>query len=211
MSGTLVLVGGGGHCRACIDVIAAEGRWRIHGILEAPDRAGTSQDGVPVIGTDADMEALAAAGHRFLVTVGQVKSPKARLAVLERLAAAGARLATVRAPSAVVSPRAALGEGTIVMHQAVVNAGARVGRNAIVNTRALLEHDSEVGEACHVSTGAILNGGARLGDRSFLGSGAVVVNQVSVGPDCVIGAGSVVTRDLGAPGIYAGVPARKVG
>jgi acetyltransferase-like isoleucine patch superfamily enzyme len=32
-----------------------------------------------------------------------------------------------------------------------------------------------------------------------------------VGSDCVIGAGSVVTRDLSAPGIYAGSPARKVG
>jgi len=31
----IILIGGGGHCRSCIDVIKMEGRFAIRGILDA--------------------------------------------------------------------------------------------------------------------------------------------------------------------------------
>ena len=34
----IILVGGGGHCKSCIDVIEAEGRFIIKGIIDLPDR-----------------------------------------------------------------------------------------------------------------------------------------------------------------------------
>jgi sugar O-acyltransferase (sialic acid O-acetyltransferase NeuD family) len=208
---TLVLVGGGGHCRSCIDVIEAEGRYRILGIVDAVGKEAGEVDGYPILGTDEDLPSLAADGHQFLVTIGQLKSPAARLRVLARLAAFGASLARVTAPSALVSRRADIGRGTIVMHHALVNAGATVGENCIVNTKALVEHDASVGNHCHLSTASVVNGGARIGDRAFLGSGSVVLNQVKVGADCVVGAGSLVREDIEGPGVFAGSPLRKIG
>jgi acetyltransferase-like isoleucine patch superfamily enzyme len=46
-----------------------------------------------------------------------------------------------------------------------------------------------------------------LGDRVYVGSNATIL-PISICSDVVIGAGSVVTRNIGAPGIYAGNPAR---
>lgn len=209
MSAELILIGGGGHCRSCIDVIEAEGAYRIAGFLD-PDPDAATVSGYPRLGDDSRIGPLSAAGNAFLVTVGQVKSPRARLKVLEILRAAGASLATVVAPSATVSRLATIGKGTVVMHQSLINAGAAVGGNCIINSRALIEHDASVGETCHVSTAAIVNGGARIGDRTFLGSGCVVAHGVSVGADCVVGAGAVVVRDLPGGGTYAGVPARRI-
>ena len=34
----LILVGGGGHCKACIDVIEEQGKFEILGILDLKDR-----------------------------------------------------------------------------------------------------------------------------------------------------------------------------
>ena len=52
MKSDLILIGGGGHCRACIDVIRLEDRFRIAGILDRLEKKGGEVDGSPVFGTD---------------------------------------------------------------------------------------------------------------------------------------------------------------
>lgn len=200
----VILVGGGGHCRSCIDVLEADGINPIAGVLDMPERVGQTIYGYPVLGTDDMLPALAAEGHPFLITLGQIRSASRRVSLYAILKSLGARLASAVSPLAYVSPRASIGEGTIVMHHAVVNAGAKVGANCIINTKALLEHDVTVGDHCHVSTGAILNGGSRLGARSFLGSHATVHQEVSIGDDCVVAAAACVRKDWPGPGVLRG-------
>lgn len=206
MKKALILIGGGGHCRSCMDVIEAEGRFAIEGVIDSRENLGGSIDGYPFIGTDEDLVRLVSPERSFLVTVGQIKTAEIRIRLYEALRAAGASIATVISPLAHVSRRAKVGEGGIVMHHALVNAGAILGVNCIVNTKALVEHDAAVGDHCHVSTASVVNGGATLGDRTFLGSGSVVSHGIKVPPGCVIGTGSVLRRDPPVPGVYAGNP-----
>ena len=49
----------------------------------------------------------------------------------------------------------------------------------------------------------------RIGNRVSIGSNATIL-PVTICDDVVIGAGSVVTKDIVAPGIYVGNPAKKV-
>ena len=191
----VLLIGGGGHCRSCIDVIEAESRHSIAGIV---DRRPHVKDvlGYPVVGEDTDLESLLKVARNALVAIGQIRSPDPRVKAFSLLRNLGFQLVTPVSPNAHVSPRATVGLGSIVMHGAVVNAGASIGDNVIVNTSAVVEHDSEVGSHCHLSTRAVLNGGVRLGERSFVGSGSVVFEGVSIGSGCLIPAGSVVNEDL---------------
>lgn len=187
----IVLIGGGGHCKACVDVIETTGEWDILGILDLPERIGEKVLGYAVIGTDDQVGRFVAEGVRFLVCVGQIRTADVRRRAYERVKAAGGRLATIVSPLAYVSPSAVLGEGTIVMHRAVVNASASVGDNAIINTMALVEHDATVGSHCHLSTAAILNGGARIGVGSFVGSNAVVIQGAAVPENSFVPAGTL--------------------
>ena len=50
-----------------------------------------------------------------------------------------------------------------------------------------------------------------VGNYVFIGVGAIVLGNVRIGDGCVVCAGAVVTKDCDAYGIYAGVPARKIG
>ncbi|NML46881.1 hypothetical protein HHL11_24260 [Ramlibacter sp. G-1-2-2] len=201
----IVLVGGGGHCLACADVIAAAGR-EAAGVLDA--REGTAPAGLAWLGDDRWMASPEAAAMEFIVTVGQTGSADLRRRLFERILAAGRPLATVRSPHAVIGREAQLGAGSIAMHRAVLNANARVGRNCIVNTGAIVEHDAVVADHCHVSTGAILNGGVIVEEGVLVGSGAVVLQGLRIGAGAIIGAGAVVTHDLPA-GTWVGVPARR--
>ena len=200
----LILIGGGGHCRSCIDVIEQEGKWRVAGVVDRVENLGTTVFGYPVIGEDNDLPALARQYHWFLITLGQIKSPDKRRGLYAALKRAGAKLPAVVSPLAYVSPHASLGEGTIIMHRATVNAGAQVGVNNIVNSCALIEHDATVGDHCHISTGAILNGGVHVAEGSFFGSNAVTRQAITIGSGCIIGAGAIVLSNVPDGTVFTG-------
>lgn len=189
---SLVLIGGGGHCRSCIDVIEATGLYQIHGILDSIKKPGETVLGYPVLGSDSMLEELAAKGHSFLITIGQIRNVEPRVKLFERLQAVNANMPTIVSPIAHVSKHASIGVGTIVLHFAMVNSSAEIGSNCIINTRALIEHDVKIGNHCHVSTGAILNGGVQLGSFSFFGSGAVTREAITLEEYSFIKANSLV-------------------
>lgn len=192
----LVLLGGGGHCRSCIDVIEQHGAFRIAGIVDLPERRGRTVLGYPVFAEDGDLPALLCQYRFFLVTVGQIKSCERRKQLYEVIRAGGGEPATIVSPLAYVSRHARLGQGTIVMHHALINAGAAIGDNCIINSKALIEHDTMVGNHCHISTGVLLNGGVVVESECFVGSGSVAREGVRIGQGAIVGSHSRVHHDL---------------
>ncbi len=200
----IILVGGGGHCRSCIDVVEQQGHYRIAGVVDLPEKIGQKVLGYPIIGGDEDLPRLAKQYRYFLVTLGQIKSPARRVAIFEQLKGLGAQLPAIFSPRAYVSRHAIVGEGTIVMHGALVNAGAQVGRNCIINTFCLLEHDAAIGDHCHISTAAIINGGTAVAKKTFVGSNTVTREGISIGTNCIIGGGVAVLQNIPCETIFTG-------
>lgn len=195
MSG-LLLIGGGGHCRSCIDVIEAEGRYWIRGIVQPLSDETDGIFGYPVVGSDEDLPSLLQETAQTLVTVGQIRSSEIRIRLYELLKKLGGKLPRIVSPFAYCSKYAEMNEGTIVMHGAIVNAGANIGANCIINSQALIEHDVIVADHCHISTGARVNGGVTIGKGSFIGSGAILKEGIVIGENVIVGAGQVVLQDV---------------
>lgn len=203
---SLILIGGGGHCKSVIEVAESAG-YEIKGILDMPDEVGKEVlPGHKVIGTDNEIPQYVEECD-FVITVGFIKNPALRIKLYNKVKAAGGRLATIIASTAHVSKYAELGEGTVIMHQAFVNAGAKIGDNCIINTFVNIEHDAEVGNQCHISTGTMVNGECKIGENCFIGSQSVCANCIEIASDIIVGAGSVVRKSIRVKGIYAGNPA----
>jgi sugar O-acyltransferase (sialic acid O-acetyltransferase NeuD family) len=196
---SILLVGAGGHAQACIDVIEAQARFTVAGLIGTHAEVGARVLGYEVLGADEDLAALVAAHPRALVACGQIRTPDPRMRLFERLKGLGYELPVIVSPRAYVSSHAVLGEGTIVMHGAVVNAAAVVGRNCIVNSQALIEHGATVGDHCHIATAAVVNGEARVGAGTFIGSNAVLRERVIVAERSMIGMGEPLHGDSLAP------------
>ncbi len=192
----IILVGAGGHCRSCIDVIEQEGRFEIAGVVDKDASGNGSVLGYPVIGRDEDLSALRQEYEYAMITVGQIKSSAVRMRLSQLLADEGFKMPVVVSPHAYVSPHATIGDGTIVMHGAIVNAGAKIGGNCILNSSSLIEHDAEAGDFVHISTGAIINGDSKVWNNSFVGSGAVVIHGITLPEYSFVRAGQrVVSND----------------
>jgi len=192
---SLLLVGGGGHCHSCIDVIEAADIYRIEGVVQ-PRLSSELVMGYRVIGSDDDLPQLLKKSKSALITVGQIKTPETRIRLFDLLKKLDAESPIVVSPKAYCSKHSVIGEGSIIMHGAVVNAGARIGNNCIVNSQALVEHGVEIDDHCHISTGARINGDVNIGRGSFIGSGVIIREGVRVGENVIIGAGQLVMRDV---------------
>lgn len=201
----IVLVGAGGHARACIDVIELEGRFSVAGLVGLREEVGTRVLGYPVLGTDQDLSAVLGDVRHALVTIGQIKTPDLRIRLFEAIERQGCALPVIVSPHAHVSKHATLGAGTIIMHGAIVNAGASVGRNCIVNSQALVEHDSAIADHCHIATACAINSGVHVGAGTFVGSNACVRQGTRIGARCLIGMGQRVLADC-ADGTWLPAP-----
>ncbi len=50
-----------------------------------------------------------------------------------------------------------------------------------------------------------------IGDNVFIGAHVIIMGGVKVGSNVIIAAGAIVTKDLDDGGIYAGIPAKRIG
>jgi len=206
----IILIGGGGHCKSCIDVLESMNEYEIAGIVDVKEKIGESILGYNVIGCDDDLKFLRQKYDYALITIGQIKSAAIRVKLFKLLKELGYILPVIISSSAYVSKHASIDEGTIIMHQSMINADVKIGKNCIVNTKALIEHDTVVGNFCHVSTNTILNGNVIVGNECFIGSNTTFVNGLSVVSNVFIGINSLVTKNLNEAGVYVGNPVRKI-
>jgi len=183
MKEKIILIGGGGHCRSCIDVIEQTNKFKIVGIV---DKSSTQTEKIlnyPILGDDGDLEELRQTIDHCLVTVGHIKSSKTRERIYNKLKSLNFHFPVIISPTSYVSRHAFVGEGTIIMNGSTVNAGAHIGNNCILNTHSLVEHSAIIGNHTHISTSAVVNGGASIGSRCFIGSNATIIQEATIPND----------------------------
>lgn len=111
-------------------------------------------------------------------------------------------------PSAMVSPSAKIGEGTVVMAGAVINADVVIGKHCIINTGASIDHECVVGDYCHIAPHATLCGQVHVGEGTLIGVGASVIPCIEIGDWCTVGAGAAVVANVPDNTTVVGVPAK---
>ena len=208
----ILIWGAGGHGQVVADVAEASG-WEVVGFVAREAGAPMARAGrlIPIIEGSATRAALSAEGSLPLgaevIGLG-VGSNSDRLAIATLLD--DRVLPPLIHPSAVISPSAQIGAGTVALPNVVVNARASVGRAVILNTAVVVEHDCRVGEGVHLSPGAVLAGEVVVERLAWVGTGAVVIPRLTIGEGAIVGAGSTAHRDVPPGATVVGNPARLV-
>lgn len=195
----LDLYGCGGHARSVADLAIELGYESLLFIDDAA-RPGETIFSHPVSRNrtpERNADAIAAVGDN-------VK----RQQLFELIAAQ--RRVSLRAGDAYVSSTAALEQGCFVGHRAYVGPFARIGPNCILNTACIVEHEAVIGAHSHVAINATIAGRCSIGEFCLIGASATVLDGVSICHNAIIGGGAVVVASIDTPGVYVGVPARKI-
>lgn len=178
----MILYGASGHCRVVVDIVEALGLPIEFIVDDNPE----IQDllGYKVYRNSGNYD-------EAIITIGQNWTRKRifdQIMVSHYLKAVH--------PTAIISPRAMIEEGTVVMQGAIIQSCAKIGRHCIVNTGASVGHDVTIGNFVHIASHATITGGATIGEGTWIGAGSVIRQGVHIGAWTMIGAGSVVVDDI---------------
>jgi sugar O-acyltransferase (sialic acid O-acetyltransferase NeuD family) len=196
MKEKLILIGAGGHCHSCIDVIELENKFEIAAIIDLPENLGRKVLNYEITHTDDDLPSLIKKYQNVLIAIGQIKSSTIREKYYKATKDLNGKLPVIKSPLAHISKYASIEEGTIIMSHAFLNAGSKIGKNCIINTKALIEHDVSIGDHCHISTASVINGGTIIGDATFIGSNSTIRDNISISHEQIIGAGNKVMKGI---------------
>ena len=190
----IVLIGAGGHCKSCIDVIEEEKKFKIIGIVD--NLRKKSIFGYPVIGKDKDLLKVRKMTKYALITVGQIKSSDPRRKIYAKLKNFKFNLPVIVSPRSHVSKRSKLASGTIVHHDVCINSNVKIGKNCIINTKSIIEHDVKISDFCHISTRATVNGNVNIESDTFVGSCSVIKQGINISKKKIIQANVFLKKDL---------------
>lgn len=177
----MYLYGASGHAKVIIDILEAMGK-KITALVDDNVAVETLQ-GYPVVHSAKGLSP-------FIISIGNNATRKK---IAQSLLCS---FETAIHPSAVVSKRATIGCGSVVMQGAIIQPDAVVGSHSIVNTGASIDHECFVGDYVHISPHATLCGNVSVGEGTWIGAGTTVIPGIKIGRWCVIGAGSVVSHDI---------------
>jgi acetyltransferase EpsM len=204
----IVLIGAGGHSKVIRDMIF---------IREDAILVAVLDDKYPELHFDNDLyrgpissvqTLLKERGElKFIVAIGD---NEIRRSVVERLNLANEDYLTLIHETAVISPSALIGRGTVVMAKVVVHASAKVGLHVIVNTGAIIDHDVILGDYVHAAPNVTLTGAVQAAEGTMIGAGATVIPGKTLGKWATIGAGATVISDVPANSTAVGTPARVI-
>lgn len=198
----LVIFGGGGHAKALIELIEAEGKYKVAGLLDDRLPAGSKVLGYEVLGGSGLLAQLKSRGIRLVVNaVGGIGDITPRLRIYDAIRAAGLQVPAVIHPRACVEKSAHLEPGQQVFFNAYIGSDVQVGFGCIINTGAIVSHDCVLGDYVNISPGAILAGSVTVGERTLIGMGVTINLGVKVGAGARIGNSAVVKADVPENGI----------
>ncbi|WP_116950092.1 LbetaH domain-containing protein [Jiangella endophytica] len=209
MSKALVLVAAGGLAREVLSAVragAAPGH-EVAGLLDDDlGKAGTTVDGVPVLGTPDDVAEHPDAD--LVICAGRGAARRDLAARLAKLGVGDDRYATVVHPATPVPAGCVVGVGSVLLAGVVLTTAVTVGRHVVCMPHVTLTHDDVVEDFATLAAGVALGGGVIVGSAAYLGMRSSVRERCRVGDDAVLGMGAALVEDQPARTTWAGVPAR---
>jgi len=189
----IVIIGAGGHSKACTNIIELTKKYNIIGYL--CNKPENNDNNFKILGTDNDIDKISKKCKHFFIGIGQIKDWKKRFRFFKILKEKKLLIPKILSPNAIISKDVKIGEGTIIMNGVIVNSGAVIGNNCIINTGVIIEHDTIISDHCHIAPGVTICGNVFIDSKTFIGSGSIVNNNINIKKNKIIRSGSTVSKD----------------
>lgn len=201
----IVIWGAGGHARE-VNWLCEEMGVQVAGFLdERPEMKGQIVNGVPVLGTLPDIEALKDEVELICAGVGD---PALKKRFAYHTMQSGFRIAApLIHPRIRLSPRNTIGEGSMVFEGAILTDNIKIGQHVIINRSVNVSHDAVIGDYVTIAPGVNLAGNVTIDEGAYIGIGASVREKCHIGCWSIIGGGAFVKDDVPEFAMAAGVPA----
>jgi sugar O-acyltransferase (sialic acid O-acetyltransferase NeuD family) len=191
---------------ADINRSASQPPWQITGFIDDnPDVQGKTLQGIPVLGSKDWLTTHPIGDYAIVCCIG---SPHAKQKIIPFLEGLGATFATLIHPSAIISSKATIGAGCIIMAGSIISTSARIADHVIINLACTIGHNTTIGTYSCINPGSNISGDVTLGEGVLAGTNATVLERLQIGAYAKLGASSMVYTDVPEKASIIGVPGR---
>lgn len=166
----VAIIGGGGHARVLSEIISRNPELSLAGCFDdSLERGAELWNEIKVLGSVNELGKTSDQIDGYVIGIGSN-------AVRKKINDQHPDLNWISLvhPSAVVSPSAKIGAGSVVLAGAVVSANAVIGNQVIVNANVTVDHDSLIGNYVHLSIGSLVGSNSTIADSCLIGIGQIV-------------------------------------
>lgn len=144
---------------------------------------------------------------KVIVAIGDSKK---RHDIVQKLPK-GTKFFTWVHPTALILDRnIQIGEGSFIGANTIVTTNVKIGKHSILNRSNNIGHDCEVGDFFSAMPGSIVSGNVKIHDCVYLGSNSSIREKITINSNVIIGSNSAVVKDIIDPGVYGGVPTKRL-
>jgi sugar O-acyltransferase (sialic acid O-acetyltransferase NeuD family) len=144
--------------------------------------------------------------HEMFIAVGD---SVARKKIVESFPSE-TEFATIIHPSVTMSPFVQIGEGSIVTAGCILTCNIIIGKQAHLNLHTTVGHDCVIGDFFTTAPAVNISGNCKIGNEVYFGTNSSIKQGISVCSGATIGMNAAVVKNIVEPGVYVGVPAKRM-
>lgn len=198
----IAIIGAGGHGKVVAEIAELNGYKTIHFFDNDLNKYYLWE----IVGSSSDIYNALTNYDAVFVAIG---SNNIRKEFIQKLLSLKAPVTSLIHPSATISSRVSVAQGSLIAANVAINSGTKVGIGSIINTGSNIDHDCDIGNYTHIAPGVTLSGNVTVGNNCWIGVGSTIIQQCNITNDTYLGAGSLVIKDILESGLYFGSPATK--
>lgn len=112
--------------------------------------------------------------------------------------------------SVVIDKSSNIGSGSFIMARSIIDDHVSIGRNVFLQIGCSISHHSSIEDNCFLGPNVTIAGRVKVEQNCFLGVGTILIDTIDIASGVQTGGGAVVTDSIHEPGLYVGVPAKKI-
>lgn len=113
-------------------------------------------------------------------------------------------------PSALILSPIIIGKGSFIGANCVLTYNIEIGSHAILNRAVHIGHDCIIRDYFSAMPGSIVSGNVKIQDKVYMGNNSSIREKLIINESITIGANAAVVKDLIEPGVYVGIPTKKI-
>ena len=103
-----------------------------------------------------------------------------------------------------------VGEGSFIGANSILTTSIKLGKHALLNRGNHIGHDCFIGDYFSAMPNAVVGGNVWIGNKVYLGSCSNIKEKIKIVANTIIGMNAAVVKNITKPGIYVGVPSKKL-
>jgi sugar O-acyltransferase (sialic acid O-acetyltransferase NeuD family) len=145
--------------------------------------------------------------YEVLVAIGDSKD---RFDMIQRLPKKTQYFTFIHPSAQLLDNNIEIGKGSIICAGCVLTTNIKIGEHAHLNLQTIVGHDCEIGNYFTTAPGVKISGNCKIYDCVYIGTNASIKQKISIHSLSIVGMNAAVVKNINEPGVYVGIPAKKI-